>query len=350
MAELISFVKPRQFLCVQNSYKFYNLGTGFNLSKGSMQLEMNIGLWSSVFLNHYIAGSGARGIGPFEVGFDQNQPFQKQGLLCSVSPRLEAELVDVHPLDRDITAVEMFKSGEVFLRRGSALEELRTAYPYAKDVIMVASPGQARTHFREEAFQVAFKIPVGTMPRGWAEMIVKEGFSWNWFEDGLVLSNSKSAYHGIPPNFQHLALGRLELVCEDSNLCGVTGPPSVYPTPVLRKTEVAGDNWRKLICAFMSDPNAKTMKALTSDLDAHTEFLGMGNRPEYNPGSRKKKWTTLLVDEVSAGEDGSCTFPNLARALDKVAGKDSFLVQFILLKKLAGQARIDHEKETIRYK
>lgn len=349
MADLISFVKPRQFLCVQNSYKFFNLGTGFDLSKGSMQLEMNIGLWSSVFLNHYIAGSGARGVGAFEVGFDQNQPFQKQGLLCSVSPRLEAELIDVHPLDRDIAAVEIFKSGEVFLRKGSALDELKTAYPYAKDVIMVASPAQARSHFREEAFQVAFKIPVGTMPMVWAEMIVKDGLSWNWFEDGLVLSNSKSAYYGIPPNFQHLALGRLELNCEDSGFCGVTGPPSVYPTPVLRKPVIAGDNWRKLICAFMSDPNARNMRALTSDLDAHTEFLEMGNRPEYNPGSRKKKWTTLLIDEVSGGEDRTCTFPDLARALNKVAGKDSFLVQFILLKKLAGQARIDHEKETIRY-
>jgi len=350
MAELISFVKPRQFLCVQNSYKFFNLGNGFNLSKGSMQLEMNIGLWSSVFLNHYIAGSGARGVGAFEVGFDQNQPFHKQGLLCSVSPRLEAELAGAHPIDRDIAAVEMFRSGEVFLRKGSAIEELKTAYPYAKGVFTVATPAQARPHFREDAFQVAFKIPVGTMPRDWAEMIVKEGLSWNWFEDGLVLSNSKSAYYGIPPNFRHLALERLELSCEDSSLCGVMGPPSVHPTPVLRKAETAGDNWRKLICAFMLDPNAKNMKALTSDLDAHTEFLGMGHRPEYNPGSRKKKWTTLLVDEVSAGEDGACTFPELARALDRVAGKDSFLVQFILLKKLAGQARIDHDKETIRYK
>jgi len=350
MAELISFVKPRQFLCVQNSYKFFNLGTGFNLSKGSMELEMNIGLWSSVFLNHYIAGSGARGVGAFEVGFDQNQPFQKQGLLCSVSPRLESELAGVHRIDRDIAAVEMFKSGEVFLRKGSSLNELKTAYPYAKDII-AATPDQAYDYFREEAFQVAFKVPSGSLPSVWVDLITKEGFSWNWYEDGLVLSNSKSAYYGIPPNYQHLSLKKLELDCEDNKLCGVSGFPSVYPTPVVRKTvQPAGDNWRRLICAFMLDPNAKNMKALTTDLDAHTEFLGMGKRSEYNPGSRKKKWTTLLIDEVSSGEDGACTFPALAQALDKVAGKGSFLVQFILLKKLAGQARIDHEKETIRYK
>lgn len=356
MAELISFVKPRQFLINQNSYKFYNLGTGFTLSKGSMELEMNIGLWSSVFLNHYIAGSGVRGVGAFEVGFDQNQPFQKRGLLCSVSPRLESELCCIDPFERDIAAVELFKSGEIFLRKGSALEELRTAYPYVKDVTTVANADEAKSLFKDVALQMAFKIPVGTMPGSWVEMIVKEGLSWNWFDGGLVLSNSKSAYYGIPPNFQHLALGRLELVCSDSGLCGSAGPPTVQPTPVVRKTVKAGDSWRKLISVFKTNPNAKTMTSLMSDLDAHAEFLSMGGRPEYNPGSRKKKWTTSLVNEtkeVSQEKDGSCSFEDLVLALNKVSGEEShyddLMVQFILLKKLAGQARIDHVKETIRY-
>jgi len=348
MAEFISYVKPRHFLA-ENGYKFFNLGTGFNLSEGDFVLDLNIGVWSSVFLNHYISSSGARGVGAFEVGFDQNMPLLKQGMLCSVSGKLSSDLVDHHPFDRDCAAIRIFESDEVSSGVGKELMALQTAYPYGYNPVAVKSLAEAKPFMVETAFQVAFKLPVGGLPQEWAEMIREKGYAWNWFNGSLVVANTKSASYGIPPNFRHLGLRRLELKFSSTKVSGATGPPTTAPKASVRPDpEYAGDKWRKVISAFRADPSMTTLTALTTDLVANAEFLKMGNRPEYNPGSRKKKWTTVLVDRFH-GPEKAASFPELAKALDEIAGEGNLLTQFILIKKLVGQAKITVDQETIHY-
>jgi len=346
MAEFISYSKPRHFLSVENDYKFFNLGTGFNLSKGDFVLDLNIGIWSSVFLNHYISSSGARGVGAFEVGFDQNMPLRKQGMLCSVSSQLESEMAGWHPYDRDCAAMRAFQSDEVAVRKGLELDALKTAYPYGYAPRAVATLAEAKP-FLDHAFQVAFKLPGVGLPVVWAEMIREEGFAWNWYDGALVLANTRSSILGIPPNYKHLGLRKLELSFT-SNVSGAAGPPTVNPKPsAAQEPGYAGDKWKKVILAFRADPSMRTLTALTTDLVANAEFLKMGNRPEYNPGSRKRKWTTVLVDRF-LGPENAASFPVLAKALDDIAG-DNDLAQFILLKKLVGQAKITVDQETIYY-
>lgn len=349
MAELLSYVKPRHLLCVENDYKFFNLATGFHLSRKDFVLDMDMGLWSSVFLSHYIQSSGARGVGAFEVGFDQNAPLLKQGMLCSVSKQLEMEMEGAHPFDRDCAAIRQFRSGETVRRISCTLKELQTAYPFGLVSKAAVTITEAKQFLGFGAFQRAFKLPEGGLPPAWADMIRERGYSWNWFDGSLVVANTRSAELGIPPNYEHLGLEKLELNFRPIKVCGAAGPPSVKPKPAERKEQgYAGDAWRKLIGAFRAEPSIRTLTAITTDLTAHAEFLSMKDRPEYNPGSRSKKWTTVLVDRF-LGPSKAATFPELARALDEITGDDGILCQFILIKKLVGQAKILVEQETIHY-
>jgi hypothetical protein len=300
-------------------------------------------------MNHYIFSSGARGVGAFEVGFDQNGPDLKQGTLCSVSDRLKFEVGHKPPYVQDKRAVDVFISDEVVLRKWTSLEQLRTAFPYGYAPLALSTLEEAGPFMRDKAFQVAFKLPESPMPKAWADMIVCNGYSWNWYGECLVVANTKSAVYGIPPNFAHLGLRKLELKFRTEKICGAAGPLEVFPKPVeCASSDYAGDNWKKAMTAFRVDPSLKTMTALTSDQVVHGEFLRMKGLPEYCPGSKKNKWTTVLVDKFY-GPSNATSFVGLAKALEDISAEDSDLTQFILVKKLAGQAKVTVDQETIHY-
>jgi hypothetical protein len=263
-----------------------------------------------------------------------------------------SEMLDELPYVQDKRAVEIFNSDDVVLRvrpSTSHLEELRTAYPYGHVLKAPSFLEEAWPHLRDKAFQVAVKLPDGPMPKVWADMIVGNGYSWNWLGKCLVVANTKSAVYGIPPNYAHLGLKKLELKYRTLRLCGATGPLGVNPRPVeCVSSDYAGDKWKKVMTAFRAEPSLKTMTALTSDQVVHSEFIRMKDLPEYRPGSKKNKWTTALVDKFY-GPGNATSFVWLAKALEDIAGKNSDLAQFILVKKLAGQAKVSVDQETIHY-
>lgn len=290
------------------------------------------------------------GVGPFEVGFNQNMPSTKVGMLSSVSSLLCEEMDDARLHLRDVAAISIFRSDGIDTRKGHSAEQLMTAFSSSFGSVFVVSPDDLRLKLGDERaldrpFYRAFELKDMELTEEWLEVVLEGGYSWNWENGILNVSNTLSSRYGLPPNFRHLGIMPLELGFHVNDEFSPTGPPKLLPSsPGLR---VEGESWKELMVRFQNNPNHDTYRSLHSDEASDSEFLGMKNLPQYRPGSRKKKWTTELVGKFN-GPSNCATFPDLASALSTLTA-GCLLTQFILLKKLVGQSMVSADRKTVYY-
>jgi len=341
MSGFLGYIKPRKILS-DNAFVFINLGCNFVLTKGEFSVTVKMGLYSSVFVNHWIHLSGTPGVVPFEVGFDQSDPGSKTGQLCALSPALQNETQNLSPYDRDIVAVEVFCYSEVYFRTCS-LDDLKTAY---------ILPGFVRDGGFEEAsllggavFHASYDVGLLRLSGEWTQLIVARGWSWN-LQNGIVyVSNSKSAAYGLPPNFEMLGLPRLELRFPQGSRASM---PVARTAP---RSPPSGGTWEVVIADFLATPTPKTLTAVLCSDRAQNDYLSMRSCPEYSPGTNRFKLTSALILKMSAY--GQCATPaDLAAALKEVTVNvcgDMLKAQFILLKKLNSQLKVNAGLGTLHF-
>jgi len=342
MSKFLGYIKPRKILG-ENGYTFSNLGRNFILTKGEFSVTVAMDLYSGVFLNHWIAESGAPGVLPFEAGFDQSDPGGKIGQLCALSPLLQRENKGLTPYELDVVAVEVFVSENIVFRIGG-IDELKTAY---------ILPGFAQagdfadaTLLGSRSFYVAFDVGFLRLPEAWVQLIVEKGWSWNLQEGVVYLSNSESARYGLPPSYYQLGLSSLDL----SYPVGGGVPVAVVLAP-REAPAITGDAWEVAIAKFFAEPSPHTLAAMMGSACAQTDYQVMKKCPEYSPGTNRSKLTTALVDEMSAYGQNA-TAADLAKALEEVTASvpgNRRKAQFILLKKLNSQMKVDALSGTLRF-
>lgn len=338
MAGFLGYVKPRKILS-ENAYVFNNSGCGFVLSKGEFVVDVEMGLFSSVFANHWIRHSGAPGVVPFEVGFNQSDSGNETGQLCAMSSTLQDEAQNLSPYDRDVMAVEVFCSGEVLVRTGG-LDELRTAYilpGFRRD----GGLDEASRLGSEEPFHASYDAGLLRLSDDWEQLILARGWSWNLQNGVVYVSNAKSAAFGLPPNFEMLGLPRLELSLLARRNRSV---------PVVRSTQTPrGEMW-EVLADFFHSPCPATLTAVLCSERAQDDLLSMRSCPGYSPGSNRFKLASALVFEMSL--HGQFATPaNLAAALEKMTAttRGNARQTHILLKKLNSQLQVNAELGTLHF-
>jgi hypothetical protein len=293
---------PIEALAIRG-YQFSPAAYGFSLGPKNKALAYKVSAFGSVFMNDYMLRSGLQGAASFRYMFGAKR--YEVGDLASCSPMAVEEIQRCGKSydEADAKVMELFVSDELS-KQGMKMPCLYEV-PLVNAVDVAETTAQdGRTTLKIKGHDKPFyylinladpqvsEIVTNELPDDWKDMLTRCQYSY-YFDVGgnrLAVSNTLSAYFGLPPNSKALRIPLLktQIIPENCSPAAVgkkvTGKAKSSPKkaktksaekrPTEAKLPIAEDPvaWQSVLQAFLDSPSEETHKALTDCASAWKQF------------------------------------------------------------------------------
>jgi len=321
---LLQTEDPKEALLIRG-YAFNAAPYGFMLGqKGKMQ-AYKVSVFGSVFMNDLLDRSGLTGAASFRFMFGAKR--YQLGDLSSCSPAITDEILrnDKDYTEAENTVLELFLSDELS-PMGIKLPCLyEVPLVNAADVLESSDTGEGRIRIKgdDKPFyylvnltqNVPSELARSELSDAWKTMLTECQYSY-YHDVGanrIAVSNTKSAYYGLPPNSKALRMPllRTQIIPEFCKSPAVSGESrkrkAKKPKPEKAPTkQTATENpvaWRPLLKGFLDSPSEETYKAFTGCGAAWKEFYAPV--PEGGESFKLSKYAAKRMRKPFVGVDNA---------------------------------------------
>jgi len=302
---LLNTEEPAEALLFRG-YTFKPATYGFSFGPRGKANAYKVGVLGSVFMNDLLERSSLEGVATFRFMFGIKR--YAAGDISSCFPPIAEDMLEKGRTlaEADRKAVDLFLSDELsgFGMKMPCLYEIPLVN--AKDVLVETDGGDGRTILRvkgdDKPFYYLVSMPSSDNPRGeipaeWKTMLATWQYSYHFDAVGMrmAISNTKSAYFGLPPNSTavRMPLLRTDIIPE---LCSLAvgkkagskskgkgkqadkagkapkekKTKSSEPKRAVSKRDPAA--WQPKLKQFLDDPTELNHKALLDDRSAWRFF------------------------------------------------------------------------------
>lgn len=291
--------EPKEALLIRG-YTFNAASYGFNLGSMDRTQAYKVSVFGSVFMNDLLIRSGIPGAASFRFAFGAKR--YRHGDLAACSPSVSEEALRSGKTYEEADA----KILSLFLSDDLSDAGIKMPCLYEVPLVNVADvteryeeDGESKLKIKDDDKPFYFvvnmaslhlsEVPNKQLPDDWKAMLVRRQYSFFLDVSGnrLAVSNTKSAYFGLPPNSKALRMPLLktQIIPEKcrSPAAGKKSTPKgkqVKPAkPVKEKktdetAQAAEDQaaWKPRLREFIQNPSETTYKSLVGCGEAWKTF------------------------------------------------------------------------------
>jgi len=311
--------EPNEALHIRG-YTFKAATYGFCLGPRGKSSAYRVGVLGSVFMNDLLERSSLEGAATFRFMFGTKR--YAAGDISSCFPSIAEDMREKGKTfaEADQKAQELFLSNELS-KHGMKMPCLyEVPLVNANDVLAKVDGKEGKTILRVKGDDKPFyylvslaspENPKGEIPSDWKTMLATWQYSYHHDAVGmrLAISNTKSAYYGLPPNSTavRMPLLRTEIIPELCSLAvgkkagtkpkgkgkpakkaGETSkekkPKPSEPKQAVSKTDPAA--WQPKLKQFLDEPTGPNHKALLDDRSAWRAFCSSNDKTDVLGKSR----------------------------------------------------------------
>jgi len=325
---LLQTEDPKEALLIRG-YHFNPAAYGFSLGPKNKAVAYKVSVFGSVFLNDLMIRSGIPGAASFRYMFGAKR--YEYGDLASCSPAVAEEILRSGKTyeQADAKVLDLFLSDEI----SDAGIKMPCLYEVplvnAADVLETyEEDGENKLRIKDDDKPFYYLVNMATpqlseavtnqLPDDWKAMLTRRQYSY-YFDVGgnrIAVSNTKSAYFGLPPNSKALRMPLLktQIIPENCRSPAVgkksTPKPKVVkkdkPKPKEKKTsdakQAVAENpvaWQPLLKAFLDSPSEATHKELIGCGTAWKEFYA--TKPEGDETLKLSKYAAKRMRKPYVG-------------------------------------------------
>lgn len=344
---LLQTEDPKEALLIRG-YTFNPAPYGFMLGQKNRTVAYKVANYGSIFMNDYLERSGLPGAASFRYMFGAKR--YQVGDLASCSPTIADEILRSGKTydEADAKVLDLFLSDEL----SSMGMQMPCLYEVplvtAGDVLQtVEKNGEKKMKIKGDDKPFYYLVNLNpTMPSelatdqlsdAWKAMLTECQYSY-YYDVGanrIAVSNTKSAYYGLPPNSRALRMPLLktQIIPENCTSPAVGGEvrkrktKKSKPEKTPAKQTVAENPvaWQPLLKAFLDSPSEASYKALTGCGVAWKHFYAP--KPKGGDGFKLSKYAGKRLRSPYVGVDKAMDSSAFAKMIvDKWAEEDQRLM------------------------